>query len=81
MQRIGMGIFWSIIYVILGGLLFVLGLNLLKWIPENLQGSYRMPLPIVFLILFFVSQKHFPNQRRALGAFALVSLGCLLDYY
>jgi membrane protease YdiL (CAAX protease family) len=81
MQKIRMEIFWSIIYVILGGLVFVLGLNLLKWIPEQFQDTYKIALPIVFLILFFVSLKYFPNQKTVFWAFFLVSLGWLLDFY
>ena len=81
MQKMGMQIMWSIIYVILGSLVFVLGLNLLEWIPESFQDSYKIGLPIVFLMLFFVSQKYVPKQKTILWAFFLVSVGWMLDFY
>ncbi len=81
MQKTSMQIMWSIIYMILGSLVFVLGLNLLKLIPEKLQDIYKIGLPIFFLILYFVSQKHLPNQKTIMWTFFLVSVGWMLDFY
>jgi membrane protease YdiL (CAAX protease family) len=72
---------WSFLYVLFGGLVFVLGLNLLNWVPEAPQDGYKLGLPILFLVLFFVSQKYFPKHRTIFWAFFLVSVGWLLDYY
>jgi membrane protease YdiL (CAAX protease family) len=74
-------IFWSIIYAVIGGLIFVLGLNLLKLIPEKFQDVYKIGLPIVLLIAYSASQKYFPNQKTILFAFFLVSAGWALDYF
>ncbi len=74
-------IFWSIIYVITGGLIFILGLNLLNFVPEKFRDSYKIVLPIILLITYFVSQKHFPNQKSVFLAFFLVSAGWALDFY
>lgn len=81
MQKMNIQVIWSIIYVILGGLVFVLGLNLLRLIPEKLQDFYKIGLLIFFLILYFVSQKYFPNQKTIMWAFFLVSIGWMLDFY
>jgi membrane protease YdiL (CAAX protease family) len=81
MQKTSTLIFWSIAYAVIGGLIFVLGLNLLKLIPEKFQDSYKIGLPIVLLIVFLVSQKYFPNQKTVFLAFFLVSVGWTLDYY
>lgn len=69
------------IYVVLGGLIFVLGLNLLKLIPERFHDIYKIGLPIVLLITYFASQRYFPDQKTIFLAFFLVSLGWTLDYY
>jgi membrane protease YdiL (CAAX protease family) len=80
-KKIGSQIFWSLIYVVIGGLIFILGLNLLKLIPEKFQDIYKIGLPIILLIAYFASQKYFPNQSTIFLAFFLVSVGWTLDYY
>jgi membrane protease YdiL (CAAX protease family) len=77
----GMQILWSVLYVILGGFVFVLGLNLLKLIPKEFKDIYKIGIPMIFLILFFVSQKYFSNQKNVLWAFFLVSVGWMLDFF
>lgn len=74
-------IVWSMIYIVLGGLIFVLGLNLLKLIPEKFHDIYKIGLPIVLLIAYLASQKYFPDQKTVFLAFFLVSLGWTIDYY
>ncbi len=81
MQKINTQIFWSIIYLIIGGLIFILGLNLLKLIPENFQDIYKIGLPILLLIAYLASRKYFSNQSTVFLAFFLVSTGWALDYY
>ena len=76
-----MQILWSVLYVILGGFVFVLGLNLLKLIPKEFKDIYKIGIPIIFLILFFVSQEYFSNQKNVLWAFFLVSVGWMLDFF
>ena len=72
---------WSALYVLFGSLVFVLGLNLLKILPDKFQDGYKTGLPILFLILYFVSQKYFTKQKDVLWAFFLVSVGWLIDFY
>ena len=74
-------ILWSMIYVVVGGFIFILGLNLLKSIPEKFHDIYKIGLPIILLIAYFASQKYFPNQKAVFLAFFLVSLGWTLDFY
>lgn len=74
-------IFWSLIYVATGGLIFILGLNLLNLVPGKFRDSYKIVLPIILLIIYFVSQRHFPNQKSIFLAFFLVSVGWTLDFY
>lgn len=81
MPKVAVQIIWSIIYTILGGLVFVLGLNYLRFIPENLQDAYKFALPLLFLVAYFVSQKVLPDQKVVFLAYFLVSLGWILDYY
>ena len=81
MQKIGMQILWSVIYVILESLVFILGLNFLKSIPEQFQDVYKIGLPIIFLIMYFLSQRYVPNQKTVFWAFLLVSVGWMLDFY
>ena len=81
MQKMNAQIFWSIIYAVIGGLIFILGLNLLKLIPEKIQDGYKIGLPIILLIAYLVSQKYFPNQKTVFLAFFLVSVGWTLDFY
>jgi membrane protease YdiL (CAAX protease family) len=66
--------------VILGGIVFILGLNLFYLIPDEFKYIYKIGIPIIFLILFFVSQEYFSNQKNVLWAFFLVSVGWLLDF-
>jgi membrane protease YdiL (CAAX protease family) len=81
MQKMNAQIFWSIIYAVIGGLIFILGLNLLKLIPVKFQDSYKIGLPIILLIVYFASQKYFPDQKAVFLAFFLVSVGWMLDFY
>ena len=81
MQKMGMQILWSVLYGILGGLIFLLGLNFLKSIPEKFQDIYKIGLPIPFLIMYFLSQRYLPNQKNVFWAFFLVSMGWMLDFY
>ena len=74
-------ILWSMIYVVVGGFIFILGLNLLRSIPEKFHDIYKIGLPIILLIAYFASQKYFPNQKAVFLAFFLVSLGWTLDFY
>ena len=81
MQKMGMQILWSVLYGIFGGLIFLLGLNFLKSIPEKFQDIYKIGLPIPFLIMYFLSQRYLPNQKNVFWAFFLVSMGWMLDFY
>ncbi len=81
MQKMSMHILWSVLYVILGGLIFILGLNFLKSIPGEFRGVYKIGLPIIFLIMYFLSQRYVPNQKTVFWAFFLVSMGWMLDFY
>ena len=81
MEKVSMQILWSVLYAILGGLVFILGLNFLKLIPRQFQDIFKIGLPIVFLILYFLSQRYFLNQKTVMGAFFLVSVGWMLDFY
>lgn len=81
MQKMNAQLFWSIIYAVIGGLIFILGLNLLKLIPERFQDSYKIGLPFLLLIATFASYKYFPDQKEVFLAFFLVSVGWMLDYY
>ncbi len=74
-------IVWSVIYVILESLIFILGLNFLKSIPDQFQDVYKIGLPIIFLIMYFLSQRYVPNQKTVFLAFFLVSVGWMLDFY
>ena len=74
-------ILWSIIYAIIGGLIFILGLNLLIFIPEEFRDVYKIGLLILLLIAYLVSQKYFPDQKTVYLAFFLVSLGWTVDYF
>ena len=81
MQKMGMQTLWSVLYAILEGLIFLLGLNFLKSIPEKFQDIYKIGLPIPFLIMYFLSQRYLPNQKNVFWAFFLVSTGWILDFY
>jgi len=72
---------WSILYMLFGSLVFILGLNLLNIIPNNFQDIYKVSLPVIFLILAFASQRYFPDQKKVFVGFFLVSVGWLLDNY
>ena len=81
MQKISAQILWSMIYVVIGGLIFIWGLNLLKSIPEKFHDIYKIGLPLILLMAYFASQKYFPDQKTVFLAFFLVSVGWTLDYY
>jgi len=81
MQKMSAQILWSMIYVVIGGLIFILGLNLLKSIPEKFHDIYKIGLPIILLIAYFASQEYYPNQKEVFLAFFLVSVGWTLDFY
>jgi hypothetical protein len=81
MRRMGAQILWSLIYGILESLIFILGLNFLNSIPGQFQDMYKIGLPIIFLILYFLSQRFFPDHKTVFWAFFLVSVGWLLDFY
>jgi len=81
MKKTNAQILWSIVYLIIGGLIFILGLNLLKFIPENWQDAYKIALPILLLITYLASRRYFPSQKTVFLAFFLVSLGWVLDFY
>ena len=81
MQKMNAQIFWSIIYAAIGGLIFILGLNLLRLIPEKLQDGYKIGLPVILLIAYLISKKYSPNQKTAFLAFFLASMGWAVDYY
>ncbi len=81
MQTTNQKLLWTFLYLLFGGLVFVLGLNLLIWVPEELRDSYKLGLPVLFAVLFFLSRKYFAEQTTVLWAFFLVSIGWLLDYY
>jgi membrane protease YdiL (CAAX protease family) len=76
-----MQLLWSVLYALLGGLVFILGLNFLKLIPERFQDIYKIGLPVIFLILYFLSRSYMPEQKTVFWAFFLVSVGWMLDFY
>ncbi|MBN1140134.1 MAG: CPBP family intramembrane metalloprotease [Anaerolineae bacterium] len=80
-KKMGAQLLWSIIYAILGGLVFILGLNLLRYIPRGFQDVYKVGLSVLLLVAYFVSQRYAPNQQPVILAFFLVSVGWLLDNY
>ena len=77
----GAQLLWSIIYALLGCLVFVLGLNLLQYIHRGFQDVYKVGLSVLLLVAYFVSQRYAPNQQAVVLAFFLVSVGWLLDNY
>ena len=81
MQKMSVQIVWSMIYIVIEGMIFILGLNLLKSIPEKFHDIYKISLSIILLIAYFVSQKYFRSQEVVFLAFFLVSLGWTFDYY
>lgn len=74
-------IFWSIIYIVIGGVIFIFGLNLLQSIPKELRDYYKIGLPIIFLIAYIASRKYLPGQKTVFLAFFLVSAGWALEYF
>ena len=72
-------LFWSVIYLTLGGVVFILGLNYFDLISEQYQDAYKIGTPVLFLLLLWLSQKSCPKQKAVFTAYALVSLGWLLD--
>ena len=81
MQKITNRLFWSVLFTVIGGLIFVLGLNLLNFIPEKYQDIYKIGLPILLLVAFFTSRVYFPQHKTVFFAFFLVSLGWTVDFY
>lgn len=81
MQKMNVRIFWSFIYTIIGGLIFILGLNLLNTLPAELRDVYKIGLPIILLIAYLLTHKYYPSQESVFLAFFLVSLGWTVDYY
>ena len=81
MQKTSVQILWSMIYVVIEVLIFILGLNLLQSIPEKFHDIYKFGLPIILLIMYFTAQKYFRNQKTGFLAFFLMSLGWMFDYY
>lgn len=81
MQKMSAQILWSMIYLVIGSLIFIFGLNLLKSIPEKFHDNYKIGLPIILLIAYLASQKYLPNQKTVFLAFFLVSAGWTLDFY
>lgn len=81
MQKMYTQILQSMIYAVIGGLIFILGLNLLNSIPEKFQDIYKIGLPIILLMAYFASQKYFPGHKTVYLAFFLVSVGWTLDFY
>lgn len=71
--------FWLIVYAVIGGLIFILGLNLLRLIPVGLRDIYKIGLSTLLLIAYFVSHKYFPNHKTVFLAFFLVSLGWIVE--
>ncbi len=74
-------ILWSIVYLAIAGLIFILGLNLLKLIPSNFQDAYKIGLPILLLAAYLAARKFIPDQKTVFLAFFLVALGWTLDFY
>lgn len=81
MQKMNAKISWSMLYTLIGGLIFVLGLNLLQIIPEGYRDAYKIGLPVLLLLAYLVMRKYYPSQRSAFLAFFLVSLGWTIDYF
>lgn len=81
MQKIYAQIVWSMVYLVIGGVIFILGLNLLNLIPRNLQDIFKLGLPMLLLAAYVAVQKYFPPQKTVFLAFFLVSVGWTLDFY
>ncbi len=79
MQKTNAPIFWLIVYLVIGGLIFILGLNLLRLIPVGFREIYMIGLSTILLIAYFVSHKYFPNHKTVFLAFFLVSLGWIVE--
>lgn len=79
MQKTNARIFWMIAYTVIGGMIFVLGLNLLRLIPVGFRDIYKIGLSTVLLIAYFASQQYFPNHKTVFLAFFLVSLGWIVE--
>jgi membrane protease YdiL (CAAX protease family) len=78
-EKTGAQLLWSVIYAVLGGLVFILGLNLLQLIPKGFKDVYKIGLSVLFLVAYFVSQRYAPNQKAVFLAFFLVSVGWVVD--
>ena len=72
MQKMNAPIFWSITYAVIGGLIFILGLNLLRLIPERYQDIYKIGLSIILLIAYFASHKYFKTQNSLSSIFPCI---------
>jgi membrane protease YdiL (CAAX protease family) len=81
MQKMNAQLLWSVVYAVIGGLIFILGLNLLELIPEKYQDIYKIGLPIILLIAYFASQEYFPKHKTVFLAFFLVSVGWTIENY
>ena len=69
----------SVIYLALGGVVFILGLNYFGVIPKQYQDAFKIGTPVLFLLTLWLSQKPSPKQKAIFTAYTLVSLGWLLD--
>ena len=79
MQKTNAPIFWLIVYTVISGLIFILGLNLIRLIPVGFRDIYKIGLTTILLIVYFVSHKYFPNHKAVFLAFFLVSLGWIVE--
>ena len=79
MQKTNAPIFWLIVYTVISGLIFILGLNLIRLIPVEFRDIYKIGLTSILLIVYFVSHKYFPNHKAVFLAFFLVSLGWIVE--
>ena len=81
MQKMSAKLTWSIVYTLIGGLIFILGLNLLQVLPAGLRDAYKLGLPVLLLLAYLISRKYSPAQETVFLAFFLVCLGWSADYY
>jgi membrane protease YdiL (CAAX protease family) len=81
MHKLGTQILWSIVYLLIGGLIFILGLNLLTRIPGPFRDEYKLGLPVVLLLAAILAWKFLPAQKMVFLAFFLVAAAWALDFY
>lgn len=81
MQKMSAKLTWSILYTLIGGLIFILGLNLLQVLPPGLRDAYKLGLPVLLLLAYLISRKYSPSQETVFLAFFLVSLSWTVDYF